>query len=70
MLMREYVTAGHLNRVTVQRSREGWDIREERDDQVVRRVSYTDWHRVERLILAFEMSRPDGQPPRPDDPTM
>jgi hypothetical protein len=63
------MSAGHLNRVTILRSREGWDVREERDDQVVRRVSYTDWHRVERVIIAFEMARPDGQPLRPDDST-
>ena len=67
MLMREYMAAGHLNRVTILRSREGWDLREERDDEVVRRVSYTDWHRVERAILAFEMARPEGQRPASDD---
>ena len=38
MLIRQYVAAGHLNRVTINRVREGWDVREERDDQVVRRV--------------------------------
>ena len=68
MLMREYMAAGHLNRVTIFRSREGWNVQEERDDQVVRRVSYTDWHRVERVILAFEMARPEGQRPPSDDP--
>jgi hypothetical protein len=60
MLIRQYVAAGHLNRVTINRVREGWDLREERDDQVVRRVNYTDWHRVERAIQAFELARPEG----------
>lgn len=26
----------------------GWEVREERDSQVVRKVQLTDWHRVER----------------------
>ena len=26
----------------------GWEVREERDSQVVKRVRYKDWHRVER----------------------
>lgn len=27
---------------------EGWEVREERDSQVVRQSHYQDWHRVER----------------------
>ena len=26
----------------------GWEVREERDSQIVKRVRYKDWHRVER----------------------
>ncbi len=26
----------------------GWEVREERDSEVVKRVRYHDWHRVER----------------------
>lgn len=26
----------------------GWEVREERDSQIVRKVLYQDWHRVER----------------------
>lgn len=26
----------------------GWEVREERDSQIVKKVSYQDWHRVER----------------------
>jgi hypothetical protein len=26
----------------------GWEVREERDSQVVKKVQYQDWHRVER----------------------
>ena len=27
----------------------GWEVREERDRQVVRTAHYSDWHRVERV---------------------
>jgi len=37
-------------RVTVTRSERGWDVLEVRDNEVVRRVTYTDWHRVERAV--------------------
>lgn len=57
MIIREYVAAGHVNRFTLLRGRLGWDVREERDNKVVRRVNYTDWHRVERALHAFELSQ-------------
>ena len=31
----------------------GWEVREEEDDQVLKRVVYSDWHRVERARMAF-----------------
>jgi hypothetical protein len=39
-----------LRRVTVTRDREGWEVLEERGNGSVRRVRYTDWHRVERAV--------------------
>lgn len=33
----------------------GWDVREEQDSRLVRRVVYHDWHRVERASLAFSL---------------
>ena len=33
----------------------GWDVREEVDSRVLRRVVYQDWHRVERASLAFSL---------------
>ncbi len=51
MLMREYSEAGRMHRVTVTKHREGgWDVREERDAQLLRETRYTDWHRVERAV--------------------
>ena len=34
---------------------EGWEILEETEGGVVRRVKYDDWHRVERAKTAFEV---------------
>jgi hypothetical protein len=55
MLTREYRSEGHVNRFTITKGRTGWDIREERDDTVVKRVNYSDWHRVERAMQVFEL---------------
>ena len=33
----------------------GWEVRDEQDDRVTRRVHYTDWHRVERARRAFAL---------------
>jgi hypothetical protein len=57
MLTREYTSAGHVSRITLTKSRTGWDVREERDDTVVKRMHYSDWHRVERAIQVFELKK-------------
>lgn len=54
MFTKEVVQAGHTKRVTITRGSAGWDVREERDNQVVRTANYQDWHRVERAVDAFE----------------
>ena len=33
----------------------GWDVRDEEDSRLLRRVVYQDWHRVERASLAFSL---------------
>ena len=56
MLKREYTHDGHVSRFSVSRHAGiGWEVREERDDQVVRQTQYTDWHRVERAMQVFEL---------------
>lgn len=61
MLHREYTHDGHVDRFRVsRRAGAGWEVREERDDEVVRRVLYTDWHRVERAIQVFELRLKTG----------
>ena len=44
----------HVRRLEVERApSEGWRIREQRDAEVVRHVTYEDWHRVELAIRGF-----------------
>ena len=35
-------------RYSIAATNTGWEVREERDSQIVRKVHYQDWHRVER----------------------
>jgi hypothetical protein len=55
MFVHEFTKAGHLTRVTVTHDTAGWELREERDDQEVRRLRFTDWHRVERTLRTIEI---------------
>ena len=59
MLTREFVQDGRTTRVSVTRVEAGWDVRAERDQATVRQAHYSDWHRVERAVLAFETAPPD-----------
>jgi hypothetical protein len=40
--------AQHTLRYSIAESDTGWEVREEHDSRVTRRVEYQDWHRVER----------------------
>ena len=55
MLTRERIHAGRTERFTIHQSSVGWEVREEQDSALVRSTHYTDWHRVERAMLAFEL---------------
>jgi hypothetical protein len=47
---------GHVHRFLIApHGALGWEVREERDDLVLRRARYTDWHRVERARTVFEL---------------
>lgn len=49
-------TDGHIHRFMIAPlGAQGWELREERDDRVLRRVRYTDWHRVERARTVIEL---------------
>jgi hypothetical protein len=55
MFTREFTQAGRTTRVVITRGDLGWDVREERDNTVVRNAHYEDWHRVERAVQTFEL---------------
>ena len=52
MFTKELTQAGHVRRFTIREAARGrgWEVREEQDSEVVRRVCYDDWHRVERAL--------------------
>jgi hypothetical protein len=54
MLTRQRTEDGQTIRLTVKSLDEGWEVREERNDAVVRVTRQKDWHRVERSIDLFE----------------
>jgi hypothetical protein len=56
LFSKELRFAGHVKRFLINRlGREGWEVREEQDREVVRQVRYTDWHRVERALDLFNL---------------
>ena len=56
LFSKELRFAGHVRRFLINRlGREGWEVVEEQDRQVVKKIHYTDWHRVERAQSLFDM---------------
>jgi hypothetical protein len=54
MFHKELTHAGHTKRFVITEAGSlGWEFREEQDSHVLRKVCYTDWHRVERAISAL-----------------
>jgi hypothetical protein len=54
VFLRGLTDGSHIRTIEVERApNEGWRIREERDSEVVRQVTYVDWHRVELAIRGF-----------------
>jgi hypothetical protein len=45
--------AGHTRRFEIREAGGTWVAQTEHDSQVVKRVRYDDWHRVERTMLTF-----------------
>ena len=55
MFFKTLTQAGHTRSFIVQAHREdGWEMRIEQDNQVIRQRRYTDWHRVERALSAMQ----------------
>ena len=56
MFSKELRFAGHVKRFLISgMGRDGWEVREEQDERVVKQVHYTDWHRVERALGMFNL---------------
>jgi len=55
MFAKELHHAGHVKRFSIRENQDGWDVREEQDNRVLREVRYTDWHRVERAMNVFAL---------------
>jgi hypothetical protein len=54
MFVKELTHAGHTRRFIISDAvPEGWEMRVEQDSAIVRRVLYTDWHRVERALSSL-----------------
>ena len=56
MFSKELRFAGHVKRFLISgMGQDGWEVREEQDERVVKQVRYTDWHRVERALGMFNL---------------
>lgn len=56
MFSKQLRFAGHVRSFLIsQLGREGWEVREEQDEQVIKQVRYKDWHRVERALGIFHL---------------
>jgi hypothetical protein len=65
-------SSGHTDVLTVTKRTDGWEVRHTQDATVVRRQTFSDWHRVERAMMRFEqleevpaIQRTDSRGPRP-----
>jgi hypothetical protein len=65
MVTHEIVSGGHLHRVVVTRGAAGWEVRVERDNELVRTSTHSDWHKVERAVRVADAS---AGVPEPADP--
>jgi hypothetical protein len=56
MFTKELTLAGHSRRFSISSKGDaGWEVRDVHDEQVLKQVCYTDWHRVERAQQIFNI---------------
>ncbi len=56
MFTKSLTQAGHIRRFTIREAGgNGWEVQEEQDSTVIRRVCYTDWHRVVRALMTITL---------------
>jgi len=54
MYSRCFEKASHIRKFTINsKNVGGWEVSDEQDSRVIRRVNYYDWHRVERALREF-----------------
>jgi len=53
---REFATPGHVIRLAVEQTSNGWDVQQKCDSALVHVEHYTDWHRVERAMWRLELA--------------
>jgi hypothetical protein len=46
---------GHTRRFAIAENGGAWEVRTEEDSQLVRKVRYDDWHRVERALQTIRL---------------
>lgn len=49
----------HTRHYSIVIAEEGWELREERDSQLVRQAHFHDWHRVERATRSISIELDD-----------
>ena len=54
MYAQSFRNAAHVRRFTIRiADTRGWEVRVEHDTEILKRVVYDDWHRVERARATF-----------------
>jgi hypothetical protein len=61
VVTRPRVRGGETARLVVRHVQHGWEVSEERGEQVIRVVRCSDWHRVERSIQLFDRQDDDAR---------
>ena len=60
MFAKELRQEGHTRKFSIKdRGPDGWEVRDEQDDRVLKQVCYKDWHRVERALNMFTITIDD-----------
>jgi hypothetical protein len=55
MVNRRFVHENRVHQFVVTQDINGWNVREEEDQAILRHVHHADWHRVERDLQLFEL---------------
>jgi len=59
--MPEDITDLPIRRYTVTRAPRGWDVNEEEDSQIIRRLHCSEWHQVERAMAILALQRDEDR---------